>query len=364
MHKDGATQAVLLATLIENQTTGILWLDAASTILYLNPAAETLLGLPGLQVVGSRVESCLPAASDLLSTLARAHASGETCTRRETTLEFSSPARRITVDITVTPVSESEQPPNLLVELTPLERHLHISREEELSTRHTASRALALRLAHEVKNPLGGMRGAAQLLDRKLEEPPLRSYTRIIMQEADRLAALVDSLLGPTRPPQRTPTNVHEMIDHVINLLSAEHGARLSWQRDFDPSLPEPALDRDEITQVLINIARNAAEAIAGTGTITFRTRIARQYTLNGIRHRLVTSIDIIDDGPGISPELHSRLFIPLVSGKPRGTGLGLAIAQELVNRHGGLIECSSVPGNTVFTILLPAGNGHEQQPA
>jgi two-component system nitrogen regulation sensor histidine kinase GlnL len=362
MHKDGAHQNSLLATLVENQTTGILWLDAASTIRYLNPAAETLLGLPGLQVVGSSLESCFPAASDLLSTLARARDSGETCTRRETALELSSPARRIIVDITVTPVSENDQPPNLLVELTPLERHLHISREEELSTRHTASRALALRLAHEVKNPLGGMRGAAQLLDRKLGEPQLRSYTRIIMQEADRLAALVNTLLGPTRPPQRIPANLHQLIDHVISLLSAETGARLSWQRDFDPSLPEPALDRDEITQVLINIARNAAEAITGHGTVTFRTRIARQYTLNGVRHRLVTSIEIIDDGPGIPSDLQSRLFIPLVSGKPRGSGLGLAIAQELVNRHGGLIECSSVPGHTVFTILLPAGNGNEHQ--
>lgn len=364
MHTIGANQHALLAALVENQTTGVLWLDAASTIRYLNPAAETLLGLPGTQVLGSSVESCLPTASDFLSTLARARDSRETCTRRELTLQPGAPTRSITVDVTVTPVSDSDQPPNLLVELTPLERHLHISREAELSTRHTASRALALRLAHEVKNPLGGMRGAAQLLDRKLDEPQLRNYTSIIMQEADRLAALVDTLLGPTRPPQRAPTNLHQLIDHVIRLLGAETGARLSWQRDYDPSLPEPMLDRDQITQVLINIARNAAEAIAGSGTITFRTRIARQYTLNGVRHRLVTSINIIDDGPGIPSELQSGLFIPLVSGKPRGTGLGLSIAQELVNRHGGLIECSSVPGRTVFTILLPVGNGHEQSSA
>ncbi|MGH8401154.1 MAG: two-component system sensor histidine kinase NtrB, partial [Gammaproteobacteria bacterium] len=143
-------------------------------------------------------------------------------------------------------------------------------------------------------------------------------------------------------------------------LMNAETGSHITWLRDYDPSLPEPVLDRDEIIQVLINLARNAIEAIGKRGNVSFRTRIARQYTLNGIRHRLVTCIEVIDDGPGVPAELQSRLFTPLVSGKPHGTGLGLAIAQELVNRHGGLIECESVPGNTVFSILLPIGNQYE----
>ncbi|HET7395844.1 MAG TPA: nitrogen regulation protein NR(II) [Gammaproteobacteria bacterium] len=363
MHKYGATSPRFIDSIVENQTTGILWLDAMLTIRYLNPAAETLLELSGLQALGADIGHCLPSATSLLETLARARQSGEICTRRELILELGASSRRhITMDLTVTPIVENGQQTELLVELIPLERHLHISREEELSTRHTASRALALRLAHEIKNPLGGMRGAAQLLERKLAEPRLLEYTRIIVHEVDRLASLVDTLLGPSRLPQRIPTNLHERIDHVIELMRAETGNRIHWQRDYDPSLPELTLDRDEITQVLINLARNAVEAIGNAGNISFRTRVARQYTLNGIRHRLVTRVEVIDDGPGVPDALQARLFTPLVSGKPNGTGLGLAIAQELVNRHGGLIECNSVPGNTVFSILLPFGNTHEQR--
>ena len=365
MHKDGAIQNPLATNLLESQTTGLLLLDSTLRVRYLNPAAEMLLGLSALQAPGQSIESCLPETAGLLETLKRAHTSGEICTCRELRLTIGGePRRQIVVDLTVTPLADGGQRTDLLAELVPLERHLHISREQELSTRHTASRALALRLAHEVKNPLGGMRGAAQLLERKLTEPALRDYTRIIVQEVDRLAALVDTLLGPNRPPQRHACNLHELIDQVIALMQAETEARINWQRDYDPSLPEPQLDRHEILQVLLNLARNAAEALDGCGSIIFRTRVARQYTLNGVRHRLVARIDVMDDGPGVPAELQSRLFTPLVSGKPHGNGLGLAIAQELANRHGGLIECDSAPGKTVFSILLPLNSQHEQHAA
>lgn len=361
MPKDGAIRAPLAASLLESQTTGLMLLDSALRVRYLNPAAEMLLGLSGLQAPGTPIEVCLPETPGLADTLKRARDSGEICTRRELLLNLGGePRRQITVDLTVTPLLEAGQGADLLAEFVPLERHLHISREAELGTRHTASRALALRLAHEIKNPLGGMRGAAQLLERKLSDPALRAYTAIIVREVDRLAGLVDALLGPNRPSQRQPSNLHELIDHVIALLQAETGQRIDWQRDFDPSLPEPDLDRDEITQVLINLARNAVEASDGTMCVCFRTRIARQYTLNGVRHRLVVRIDVVDDGPGVPAELLPRLFTPLLSGKPHGSGLGLAIAQELANRHGGLIECASEPGHTVFSILLPLGRQHE----
>lgn len=365
MHKSGANNTDLIAALLENQTTGVIWLDSALAVRYMNPAAEMILGLSRSQTLGIGLKTCLPACDGLLETLDRARQSAEICTRRELLLQLGSePSRHVTVDLTVTPIAENSERVDLLVELIPLERHLHISREEELSARHTAARALTLRLAHEVKNPLGGMRGAAQLLERKLAEPRLRDYTQIIIREADRLAALVDTLLGPTRPPQRTASNMHELLDQVIELMRAETGARIDWQRDYDPSLPEPELDRGEILQVLINLARNAAEAIETRGEIRFRTRIARQYTLNGVRHRLVMRIDVIDNGPGIPVELQSRLFTPLVTGKPQGSGLGLTIAQELVNRHAGLIECTSEPGNTVFSVLLPIGNLNEHKVA
>ncbi|HET7921372.1 MAG TPA: nitrogen regulation protein NR(II) [Gammaproteobacteria bacterium] len=355
MHTVGAISDTLRNSLLENQTTALLWLDTGLIVRYLNPAAETLLGLDTRQVLGAELLAVLPEAGELRELLLRAQHSGETCTRRE--LNLGTASHSLTVDLTVTPVTESGRAPELLVEMAPLDRHLHISREQELHTRHATARALALRLAHEVKNPLGGLRGAAQLLERKLDDARLREYTRLIIREADRLAALADSLLGPNRPPQRVLVNLHEISDHVLRLLEAEHTGRIVWLRDYDPSLPEIRLDRDEIVQLLLNLARNACEALNGRGRIALRTRCVRQYTLNGVRHRLAARLDVEDDGPGIPPALQASLFTPLVSGKPHGTGLGLAIAQELANRHGGLIECSSRPGATVFSVLLPIGD-------
>lgn len=362
MHTVGANTTKLLTSLLENQSTAVLWLDDRLVLRYFNPAAETLLNLDTRQSLGSGIETALPDGQPLIEILARTQRSGETCTQRELVLNVA--GHTTTVDLTVTPVTESGQRPELLVELIPLDRHLHISREQELNTRHSTARALALRLAHEIKNPLGGMRGAAQLLEKKLAEPHLQEYARIVIREADRLAALVDTLLGPNRPPRRVATNLHEVTDQVIGLLEAEYHGRIVWLRDYDPSLPEPELDRDEITQVLLNLVRNACEAAGEHGNITLRTRIARQYTLNNIRHRLVACMEVIDDGPGIPAALQSRLFTPLVSGKSHGTGLGLSIAQQLANRHGGLIECTSRPGNTVFSILLPIGSTHEHTEA
>ena len=352
--------------ILENQSTAVLWLDAALHLAYLNPAAETLLKLDGHQALGRSIADCLPEAREFASALARAAARRETFTQRELKLPLIGPEgiQPITVDCTATPVAERDGDTPLLVELVPLDRHLRISREDALIAQHAANRLLARNLAHEIRNPLGGLRGAAQLLDRRLPDESLKDYTRIIMGEADRLSGLVDAMLGPARPPERNPVNIHELLEHVARLTESEAPESLELRRDYDPSLPELMLDRGEIVQVLLNVARNAREALKDKGRLLFRTRVLRQFTIGTRRHRLVACVEVVDDGPGVSPELMGRIFAPLVSGKPQGTGLGLSIAQELVNRHGGLIECVSAPGNTVFSILLPLEETHEQASA
>ncbi|MGH8307367.1 MAG: nitrogen regulation protein NR(II) [Gammaproteobacteria bacterium] len=355
----------LYPLLLENQTTAILWLDASLCLRYMNPSAEFLLELDAPLCLGKSIATSLPDIGDLSAILRRVLASQETVTQRELRLMIGSPDARhgVTADCTVSPISGETACVELLVELSPLDRHLRIRREVALSLQSTINRALARNLAHEIKNPLGGLRGAAQLLARRLTEAKLLEYTRIIVSEVDRLTALVDSLLGPPQPLRRAPTNIHEPVEHVLQLTQAAT-PKLKIIRDYDPSLPELMLDQDQITQALINLAKNAREAAGERGVITFRTRALRQFTLNGTRHRLVACVELEDDGPGIPPEVLPRLFMPMATSKPQGSGLGLSIAQELVSRHGGLIECASVPGATVFSILLPIGNRDETETA
>ncbi|HEY3858567.1 MAG TPA: nitrogen regulation protein NR(II) [Gammaproteobacteria bacterium] len=344
---------LFLQTILENQTTAVLWLDGSLCLSYLNPAAETLLKLDARQVLGGTVANCLPEAHEFAAALSRAAETRETFTQRELKLLLVD-GESITVDCTATPVEEREGETPLLVELAPLDRHLRISRDDAFIAQHAANRVLARNLAHEIRNPLGGLRGAAQLLERRLPDESLKEYTGVIMREADRLTALVDAMLGPTRPTRLIPVNIHELLEHVLSLMAADAPEGVALHRDYDPSLPDLELDRDQMIQALLNIARNAREALGASGNITFRSRVLRQFTIGQKRHRLAACVDIVDDGPGIEPSLLPRIFAPLVSGKAGGTGLGLSIAQELVNRHAGLIECVSTPGCTVFSVILP----------
>jgi two-component system nitrogen regulation sensor histidine kinase GlnL len=216
-----------------------------------------------------------------------------------------------------------------------------------------SSRQMVRQLAHEIKNPLGGLRGAAQLLERELHEH-LREYTGVIISEADRLTALVDSMIGPTRMPQKALINIHEICEHVYRLLRSEARAGVLVERDYDPSLPNAEVDANQIIQALLNVARNALLAVGERGRIVIRTRIAANVNIGTTRHKLAASLQVEDNGPGVPPELADTIFFPLVTGRANGTGLGLAVSQDLVTRHGGLIEFESKPGRTVFTILLP----------
>ncbi|MFP5467053.1 MAG: nitrogen regulation protein NR(II) [Gammaproteobacteria bacterium] len=257
-------------------------------------------------------------------------------------------------------VAQTESPAEVVVELLPLELQSRQEREERLIDQAQANKELIRNLAHEIKNPLGGIRGAAQLLQMELESQELIEYTQVIIHEADRLQALVDRLLAPHRRPHVVgDVNIHEVCERVRSLILAEFPKGLKVVRDYDTSIPEFRGDREQLIQAVLNIAHNAAQALtgriaAGDARITFRTRVGRQVTFGKQRYRLALELHVIDNGPGVPDSIKDRIFFPLVSGRDGGSGLGLTLAQTFVQQHHGLIECESVPGQTDFKILIP----------
>jgi two-component system, NtrC family, nitrogen regulation sensor histidine kinase GlnL len=339
--------------ILDHLNTAVLLVSDTLAVRAINPAGEALFETGARQAIGQALTHLLPHNQALIEAMHTALASGHPFT--EHGLKLGVPTdRRITVDCTVTPVGNE-----LLLEINPVDRLLRLARDESRHDQHVASRAVIRGLAHEIKNPLGGLRGAAQLLERELPSESLKEYTRIIMHEADRLRNLVDRLVGPKTLPRKEPVNIHEALDHVRKLLLAEVPATLEVARDFDPSLPPVHADRDMLVQAVLNIARNAVQALGNTGRVGIRTRIERQFTIGQKRHRLVLRTEIEDNGPGIPEALRERIFLPMVTGKPEGTGLGLSIAQDIIDQHGGAIEFTSQPGRTVFRIYLPLENGH-----
>lgn len=338
--------------ILESLTTAVLVLDARLCVTFLNPAAEMLFETSARQFHGAVISDWIDDA-ELLQRMSRSVEENRSFTERELVLVLGT-ERKLTVDCTVTPQLEPGQPTELLVEMIPVDRQLRITREENLIEQNQAVRQLVRGMAHEIKNPLGGLRGAAQLLERELDDDELKEYTRIIIGEADRLRSLVNRMLGPNNVPEFNTVNIHHVLEHVRNLVMVEDHDGLEILRDYDPSIPELHADSDMLIQAILNIVRNAARALEGRGTITLKTRTQRQFTIGQKRHRLVLRIDVIDAGPGIPPEMMESIFYPMVTGHADGTGLGLSISQSLVNLHGGLIECTSQPGKTVFTILLP----------
>ncbi len=347
------------AGLFDALSTGIIVLDAQLCAIYANVAAQDLLAFSLNQARGRPFTDFLPDSNGLRGLLYRALTSGEGIADRELTVRpAATPRETRTLDVTITPLEGQITGTHLLLELADATQRQRITRENDLLARLDGSRLMIRQLAHEIKNPLGGLRGAAQLLERELPDEALKEYTHVIIGEADRLAALVDSIAGPARVPEKTLLNVHEICEHVYRLLRAEAPAEVLIERDYDPSLPLATLDRHQLIQALLNVARNALQALAGRGRIVLRTRASSNVSIGSARHRLVASVQVQDDGPGVPPHLHTSLFYPLVTGRPDGTGLGLAVAQELVSRNGGLIEFDSEPGRTVFTLLLPLGEG------
>lgn len=244
----------------------------------------------------------------------------------------------------------------MLLELEVLDRFMRINRDDQHVSLQETSRKLARGLAHEVKNPLGGIRGAAQLLERQLTDPDQREYTSVIIHETDRLRDLVDRILGPNDRPKLESVNVHDVIEHVVRLLDAECPARVRFERDYDPSVPEIEGDRAKLIQAVLNVIKNAIAALATTErpAIKLQTRVVRQFTIGSIRHKLVANLNFIDNGPGIPSDIADRIFLPMISGRADGSGLGLAITQTILSQHGGLVQYESEPGHTTFSFYLP----------
>ncbi|MDN3555755.1 nitrogen regulation protein NR(II) [Halomonas maura] len=344
--------------LMEHLTTAVLLLDGELCLRWMNPAAEALLALSRSRVVGQPLPGLVVGEEDIGEVLTKARDEFHPFTQREARLILPT-GEPLTVDYTVTPLSPDE----LLLEMEPRDRLLRISREEALQTRQETIKVLSRGLAHEVKNPLGGIRGAAQLLERDLESPQHAEFTRIIIEEVDRLRDLVDSMLGPNRLNRHEPLNIHRVLERVRALLAVEH-PEVTISRDYDPSLPDLMGDESQMIQAMLNVARNAVEAMTESGidapTLVLKTRARRQFTLGAERHRLVCEVSIIDNGPGIPDALRETLFYPMVSGRAEGSGLGLSIAQSILHQHQGLIECDSAPGHTEFRLLIPLEKCHD----
>jgi two-component system nitrogen regulation sensor histidine kinase GlnL len=349
-------------------SSAVILLDGRLLIRYLNPAAENLfavsqrawLGRPLVQLAGT------PPALD--NALDNVLANNWSYTAHDVAVTCGGGGdgrggEPLHVDCTVTPVHAAGL--RLLLEFRPIDQQLKAIREEREVLRQQASQELIRNLAHEIKNPLGGIRGSAQLLEHELagldNAPALKEYTQVIIREADRLQDLMRRLLSSHRAMQPVRASIHDLIERVCRLIDAEY-PEVCTRRDYDISLPEITGDREQLIQAILNIARNAAQAMHGRGEIVFRTRALRQATLGKRRHRLALELQVIDNGPGIPEAIRDKIFYPLVSGRQGGSGLGLALAQSIVQRHSGSLEVNSVPGRTCFTVRLPLTAVKEQE--
>jgi len=347
--------------IVDNLKTAILLLRPDLCIGYLNPSAEVLLEASGNRAIGEPVTSLFTEDSSDKVQLLQSIGQGKAFTKREARLILPS-QRHITVDCAITPVLDGDTIVSLIMELQPLDRLKRISKEESILSAQQNAQRLIRGLAHEIKNPLGGLRGAAQLLARELPDDTLCDYTDIIIEEADRLGNLLDRMLGSNSLMQLEPLNIHEVLERVASLVTAETDGAVAIIRDYDPSIPELQGDKERLIQAILNVARNAMQALQGDSSvsapsITLKTRTRRQFTIGSERHKLVCHVTISDNGPGIPPAIVDTLFLPMVSGRANGTGLGLSIAQSMLNHHHGLIECSSESGCTAFHLYIPLGN-------
>ena len=339
----------LLATLL-------LMVDSEGVVLFANAATQEMLGLPRRSIQGQRLENLFLEHQKIMVALASASEEHASVLRFDANLKRSA-GESMPVHVVVSPSDVKGQ---ILFELLPLEQQARKEREDRILDQAQANKELIRNLAHEIKNPLGGIRGAAQLLQMEIESKDLIEFTQVIIREADRLQTLVDRLLAPHRRPHVvSDVNIHEVFERVRALILAEFPKGIKVQRDYDTSLPNFRGDLEQIIQAVLNIAHNAAQSLAdrieqGDAVIILKSRVSRQISFGNQRHRLALELHVIDNGPGVPESIKDRLFSPLVSGRDGGSGLGLNLAQSFIQQHHGLIECESVKGRTDFKILLP----------
>ena len=341
-----------ISKLLESLTTAVVIIDSAACISWLNPAAEDLLGISVHRAMAKPLLTIAPGMEELAALCERA-------VREQTSfgqpLKIPSAQRDGSYQELAARVSQTDDSRDdlILIELFDITQRKLRDRESNLLVQHGVSRHILRQLAHEIRNPLGGLRGAAQLLEKQLDDPALREFTQVIIGEADRLASLMSDLLGPGRTPNKQPTNIYKLLERVATIISSEW-TEIIVQRDYDPSLPDIFADPNQLLPAFLNLVRNAAQATEPAGTIVLRTRVLTNQIVNKVNYKLVVLLEVEDNGPGVSADIADTLFYPLVSGRDNGTGLGLPLAQDLVNRHSGLIEYESAPGRTVFSVLLP----------
>ncbi|MGI9227808.1 MAG: nitrogen regulation protein NR(II) [Gammaproteobacteria bacterium] len=340
--------------ILDNLTLAVFLLDDEICMSYVNPAAEELLGT-GVRHVLNRplTDFFQDIDGNFISHVQTSLKTGHPVSEREVCIKRLG-GSEMTINCAITPMLNKGKKTECLLEIIQVDHLLRISREEHLLFESHATRNMLRGLAHEIKNPLGGLRGAAQLLAGELGDQDLCEYTDVIINEADRLRKLVDRMIGPNVAPVKKEINIHDVLEHIRHLAMAETPSGITFNTDYDPSIPSIKADRDLLVQAILNIVRNAVRAIDVDGEVTVKTRVLRQYTVGDTRHRLVVQISIIDNGSGIAEELQPQVFFPMVSGSANGTGLGLPISQNLINLHGGLIEFDSIPGHTEFRMLLP----------
>lgn len=359
MKKSKLEQTLLQQRVLDNLQSAVMLFNEKLELSYINPAGEMIFSASARNMVGQKACDLIRCPDAILGTnLKTALQENQPITEREIVLPLPDHSE-VVVDCSIIPLFTSENTKSgLLVEIQRLDRHIRISRDEQLISQQSVTRDLVRGLAHEIKNPLGGLRGAAQLLEAELPNEELKEYTQIIIEEADRLQVLVDQMLGPNKLPNKQLLNIHDVLERVRSLVLVEDDSIPIW-RDYDPSIPELVADQDQLIQAILNIVKNAIRALKNqeNAKITLKTRVQRQYTLGNQRHKLVAQIQIIDNGPGVKQSLKEKIFFPMVSDSEGGVGVGLSIAQSLVNKHGGLIECQSEPGETIFTIWLPLEN-------
>ena len=339
--------------ILDNLNTAILLFDSELMLTYINPTGEILLADSSHHLVGQSADELFKYSDpSLLINVKQSLLMAEPLVDRALTLNRIS--HNVTINFSATPLLVNEQVSEILIEFQQIDNHLRISKEEQLLTQQNTARLLVRGLAHEIKNPLGGLRGAAQLLDMELNDPELKEYTQIIIDESDRLQVLMDRMLGPNKLPNKNTLNIHEVLERVRQLVQVESTGGLIIENDYDPSIPDVYADKDQLIQAILNIARNALQAMEGKGRIIFKTRIYRHMNVGHKHYKLAVKCDIIDNGPGIDANMMSQIFYPMITGRAEGTGLGLSIAQALITQNNGMIECNSEAGNTVFSVLLP----------
>ena len=344
-----------IENIIDNLHSAVVVINQDLLIEYMNPSAEMLFQISDNRAKGRSLTKLVIEEHEFIDRIERSMQSRHPFSMHEAELYLRT-GQSVILDYMTSPIEYRSSGQYLLLEFVSPGRLRKLAQDEALLNQSEASRSLLRGLAHEIKNPLGGLRGAAQLLERELETDENKEYTGIIIREADRLQSLVDRMLGPRDIPDKKKLNIHKVLEHVRQLVQVETDS-VKFIIDYDPSLPDIVGDESMLIQAVLNITRNAVAEVGTDGQIIFRTRPLRNYTIGKNTYPLVAKIDIIDNGPGVPDDLKEKIFLPMITGRAEGTGLGLSIAQSLVNQHDGLIECSSIPGETTFTLLLPLSN-------